>query len=576
MFVSPSNARLRPFGTKRRSSAHQGSPKAATTPGKTSDRRIRAHFVGAPFFVSPNITGVPERFAATGSNTGNLLIGDAVARQLNVDIVSFGTVADPAVLNDSVDVIVIPSANFLSPVVDLSWLMPVVEGTTPPVLMVGVGAQFPTMDVGEADLPPETVRLMKMISERTVSIGVRGQFTADVLARHGIRNTRVTGCPSLFRLGKAMLKIRKPDPRALVPVFNGSSNVLRHAYSTQDARVAELKLLKLAMAFDAPYIFQNELPEMLWQAGQSGEESKRGCASTLRRLDADLALDDYLGYIRKRGATFFSVDEWAEAMAKHNVIVGTRFHGNTIGISQGIAAVFVAHDSRTTELCDAFSIPSIGLGDFASSRLEDIVEKIDYSAFERGYPDARGNLQRFFEENSVPHLLGQDGIAAPVLPDREEFLPPTGAENIAAPVLPHREEFLPPTGAENKAALPATDAVDVVKDLLGSGDHAGAVAAYQLVPETHPRRLGVTQLVAETIAIRMPETAVELCHRAIAMDPSSMKTYWICARALRALGRTEELTNVARAGLKAGNDPHWAPLLRDFLSSDKAGRDRDS
>lgn len=526
------------------------------TPGETSDRRVKALFAGAPFFVSPNITGVRARLAATGSNTGNLLIGDAVARQLDVDIVSSSTVADPAVLNDSADVIVIPSANFLSPAVDLSWLMPVVEGTTLPVLMVGVGAQFPTMDVGEAHLPPATVRLMKMISERTVSIGVRGQFTADVLARHGIRNTRVIGCPSLFRLGKAMLEIRKPDPRALVPVFNGSSNVIRHAYSMQDARVAELKLLKLAMAFDAPYIFQNELPEMLWQAGQSVEESKRDCQSTLRALDADLALHDYLRYIRRRGVTFFNVDEWAEAMAKHNVVVGTRFHGNVIGISQGIPAVFVAHDSRTTELCDALSIPFIGLRDFASSRIEDIVEKLDYSAFERGYPDARGNLQRFFEENSVPHLLGQDGIAAPV--------------------LPHHEESRPPAGAENKAALPATDAVDVVKDLLRSGDHAGAVAAYQLVPETHSKLLGVTQLLAQTIVQLMPETAVELCHRAIAMDPSSMKTYWICARALGALGRTEELMNVARAGLKAGNDPDWAPLLHDLLSSDNAGRDGES
>jgi hypothetical protein len=84
MFARTYNA-WRAQGTKRRPSAYQDSPKVAMTPGKTSDRRIRAHFVGAPFFVSPNITGVRERFAATGFNTGNLLIGDAVARQLNVD-----------------------------------------------------------------------------------------------------------------------------------------------------------------------------------------------------------------------------------------------------------------------------------------------------------------------------------------------------------------------------------------------------------------------------------------------------------------------------------------------------------
>jgi hypothetical protein len=54
------------------------------------------------------------------------------------------------------------------------------------------------MDVGEADLPPETARLMKMISERTVSIGVRGQFTADVLAREEV--CRI-GWPGIYICG---------------------------------------------------------------------------------------------------------------------------------------------------------------------------------------------------------------------------------------------------------------------------------------------------------------------------------------------------------------------------------------
>jgi len=40
-------------------------------------RRLKAHFVGAPFYVPPGLSNIEHRFAATGFNTGNLLIGDA-------------------------------------------------------------------------------------------------------------------------------------------------------------------------------------------------------------------------------------------------------------------------------------------------------------------------------------------------------------------------------------------------------------------------------------------------------------------------------------------------------------------
>lgn len=46
-------------------------------------KQVRAHFVGAPFFVPAATDPLQARFAATGYNTGNLLIGDAAARLLD-------------------------------------------------------------------------------------------------------------------------------------------------------------------------------------------------------------------------------------------------------------------------------------------------------------------------------------------------------------------------------------------------------------------------------------------------------------------------------------------------------------
>jgi len=175
-------------------------------------RRLKAHFVGAPFYVPPGLSNIEHRFAATGFNTGNLLIGDATARIANVDICHYGGGLRSESDNAGTDLIVIPSANFLSPAMDLSWLLPTIENSKQPIFMLGVGAQFPTTSVKRATLPDSTVRLMRLISERCHSIGARGPFTADVLRKYGISNVRVTGCPSLF--GWAFQSSRYQDRRA--------------------------------------------------------------------------------------------------------------------------------------------------------------------------------------------------------------------------------------------------------------------------------------------------------------------------------------------------------------------------
>ncbi|MCI0724154.1 MAG: polysaccharide pyruvyl transferase family protein [Acidobacteria bacterium] len=369
-------------------------------------KRMRVHFVGAPFFVPAAADSLQARFAATGYNTGNLLIGDAVARLLDVDIVSSGTMVNIRNLNDTIDVLVIPAANFLSPVMDLSWLLPIVEGTNHRILMVGVGAQFPTTRIADAQLPEIALRLMRAISDRSQSISVRGQFTADVLAKFGIKNTRVTGCPSLFRLGKEKLLIRTPSPDSFRPVFNGSSNVLKHASSAEEARKAELKLLRLAMELEAPYVLQNELPEM--QVAARDKKGASGCEATLHNLGADIKLDHYLNYIREHAKTFFRADRWAEFIARHDIVIGTRFHGNIIALSQGLPAAFIAHDSRTVELCEALRIPFIALKQFADTDLRQVVEALDFSKMEKHFPAVRKNLASFFEENQVPHRLQGD------------------------------------------------------------------------------------------------------------------------------------------------------------------------
>jgi hypothetical protein len=83
-----------------------------------------------------------------------------------------------------------------------------------PVLPIGIGSgwsfafpQFPSM-------PPRVVEQVRRLHERARGSSVRDEFTARVLARHGLGPATVTGCPAGF-LGEDPLR---PVGRALVGV----------------------------------------------------------------------------------------------------------------------------------------------------------------------------------------------------------------------------------------------------------------------------------------------------------------------------------------------------------------------
>ena len=66
-----------------------------------------------------------------------------------------------------------------------------------PITMVGVGAQASSR-LTTCPVHPNTLKLMRLVSERSAQIGARGFYTAEVLAGYGIHNVRVIGCPSLY------------------------------------------------------------------------------------------------------------------------------------------------------------------------------------------------------------------------------------------------------------------------------------------------------------------------------------------------------------------------------------------
>ncbi|HEY6772902.1 MAG TPA: polysaccharide pyruvyl transferase family protein, partial [Oxalicibacterium sp.] len=86
------------------------------------------------------------------------------------------------------------------------------EKITIPIVPVSLCANsFNGYDLGLAErLSPNQKRNLALLSEKSKLIGVRGNYTAEILNRLGIKNVKVIGCPSYFENGPARILQKKP------------------------------------------------------------------------------------------------------------------------------------------------------------------------------------------------------------------------------------------------------------------------------------------------------------------------------------------------------------------------------
>jgi len=365
--------------------------------------------------------------------------------------------------------------------------------------------------------------------------------------------------PITFRMGLPELTVSRPKSTADIrAVFNGSSNVLGHAYSETDARKAERRLFELAIDMDAPYVLQNEFAEIQAAYGLDQREWGAQCASTHSRLQLNADRQQFFDFLRTKAKCFFDVLEWQKFVSEYNVVIGSRFHGNMIAISQGIAAVFVAHDSRTTELCETLQIPYVGLKTFIKARIEDLIESLDYSAFEKNYVVARANLVTFFNENRVPHRL--DGLSG----NLEQALVASVAHFRALnPEVLKLETIRSVDVAEQP---PSDDPVTQLKQRLADRDYDGAILTYYTVQSSHKKFIGATSLLAHALISLKPPVAVELARKAISLGADDCKSHYILAAALANDDRLIEAKQVATDALKLyGANSDWSDELRNIL-----------
>ena len=359
--------------------------------------------LGANRYAGPADRPWANRFETVGRNTGNLLIGNGLYRQLRFAKWGGASIKNPpAHIRRNFDRIVSPAANFLCQHFDFASWADFVESVDLPCLMVGLGAQAPDDKNLVADIPKGTVRFVKAVAERSQSIGVRGHFTAEVLDSLGITNVDILGCPSLYTNLSQPLRVAKRDfSEVRKIILNGSSDVIAHAWDPGLAAQVERRFFRMADFRNLPYVLQSEWPEIsyLKQADAAGEAALQRSADLFGYANAKA----YAAALHRVGKVFFDVQEWFDWMGGQHLSLGTRLHSTVAALLKGVPAILVFHDARTKELCELMRLPHIGLAEASKLPLREIYQRADFDGACRHHARMLEKYVAFLDKNGVGH-----------------------------------------------------------------------------------------------------------------------------------------------------------------------------
>ncbi|MDP9141833.1 MAG: polysaccharide pyruvyl transferase family protein [Pseudomonadota bacterium] len=340
----------------------------------------------------------------TGRNTGNLLFITALHRVIKHNKFSASMRFERKLIRAEHDGLVIPAANWLSSSSDWANLAKLIEASKMPCVMVGLGAQSHSKGA-IPKLTDGTLRLLKIVSERSHSISVRGVFSAEVLAHYGITNVAVTGCPSL------LWHVDRPayvDPGQVlgerVSVCATREDTLASLADKGDRNQVSLYLTRMARRKGYDFIAQTERHDINVGRGTFSDlDSEREALAYVKAAYADTDESSIRAYLSSHLKVFCDVPEWLAYLQGRELVLGTRLHGVIAGLLAGIPGALVMHDARTLEMAENLAIPGIMANKLIAERMNvrTIYEAADYSAFNARMIEYFRQFRAFFNSNGV-------------------------------------------------------------------------------------------------------------------------------------------------------------------------------
>lgn len=362
-----------------------------------------------PFFMGiaggiTSINGITleNLIGLSGLNTGNFLFVRGLRQYLGMDNLVYTSFSNDEFYKNDYDSIVISAANWIDDKNNLQDMANFLATTRVPIIVVGLGSQL-GFNHNHLKITTGTRKFLDIISERSKLISVRGETTALLLERLGVKNVCVTGCPSL--LGKHFNFECMPNNLTVDKISKIVLQGSRHGISNNDFEdVFNLSIYQYAIDNDLHLLLQSERPDMYYAMNRLNNDKLNGI--NMMYL-ARIYLHDkekISSFLRNRGLVYWNVDDWIDGMRNFDYLIGTRIHGVIASLISGVPATLLIHDKRTEEMAKFFHIPFIDSREhhiFHSSLISKAIEEFDLSFFKKNYQRYLDNFTNFFVENDL-------------------------------------------------------------------------------------------------------------------------------------------------------------------------------
>ena len=345
----------------------------------------------------PAETKFEDLYQAIGLNTGNFMFTNAVFRQIGGNLTQIGFFFDPKKINNEFDALVVPAANWINDITDWTWLVNLLEKIEVPIITIGIGLQADSKELSKVRVSESSMRLVKLLSNKSKWISCRGDFTRDWLVSIGITNVVTTGCPSIY-IGFHDTKCKYDDCDTVV--LQGT----RYWVSGEFIRSnnANRQMYYLAGRLDLPIIYQSEAEEIdhLVYSVNGDDEHAKTRMSDLAKLYGFASDADMRNYLSRKGRLFFDIDQWSGYIKRNIGVIGTRLHGAIVALNSGKPACLITHDSRTQEVADFARIPQLTKSNYSEMSKDGIVKILEDTDLSFYYENRKSNAatyQQFLE-----------------------------------------------------------------------------------------------------------------------------------------------------------------------------------
>ncbi|KQY68039.1 hypothetical protein ASD52_33965 [Ensifer sp. Root142] len=314
---------------------------------------------------------------------------------------------DIARLREEYDYVFLRGSNYIHDAMNWEAAATVLKALGLPVIGFGIGAQAPVD--GKIRLSDDTRAVLRLMSESTTSVGVRGAYSAEVLWDLGIRNVRIIGCPTAFRLNDPELRITLPPLEQVRKVGVTVRREVSDAYAKDIERYLGFhrELVKtMAGRFETVLLTQGEVEEKKLVLGDEAQREEALAALKADHWTSSWYLDEaMLGLYEQR--LFYSdvVADYERLIRAQDLVLGYRLHGNLMALANGVPSIYCTYDSRTAEFCDTFKIPSFDIFGQQAFCLEDYWDQALFDRYNRAWFHTYGEMYRFLTENGVEHKM---------------------------------------------------------------------------------------------------------------------------------------------------------------------------